>query len=245
MEIIRSEILSRYQQVVFGMSTRVGGRSPSGLGMNLSFNVNDDKVNVIENRRLFFGTLHIGLDELAFPMQCHSNTVRIIQTWGGYENCDGLITSELGVFIAISVADCVPMFFFDPVTRIVAGIHAGWRGTRLGIVNNAIALMASEFGTVSKNLIVFAGPAAGKCCYEVGEEVAAMFDKQFLFKNKSGKWNVDLKEANRQQMIAGGILSNNIEMHEGCTIHEKERFHSYRRDGESSGRMMGVIGIVR
>jgi len=245
MEIIRSETLSRYQQIVFGMSTRAGGCSPGGLGMNLSFNVGDDKVNVIENRRLFFGALHIGLDELAFPMQCHSNTVRVIQTWGGYEDCDGLVTNEFGVFIAISVADCVPIFLFDPVTRTVAGIHAGWRGTSSCIVKNAIALMISKFGIEPKNLVAFIAPAAGKCCYEVGEEVAEMFDAGFVSKSGSGKWKVDLKGANRQQMIDGGISSANIEVHESCTIHETEKFHSYRRDGESSGRMIGVIGIVR
>lgn|SRR5208283_2526188 len=245
MEIIRSEALSRYRQIVFGMSTRAGGRSPGGLGMNLSFNVGDDKVNVVENRRLFFGALHIGLDELAFPMQCHSNTVRAIQTWGGYEECDGLVTNEFGVFIVISVADCVPIFLFDPVTRMVAGIHAGWRGTSSGIVKNGIVLMKDKFGTDPKNLIAFVGPAAGKCCYEAGEEVAGMFDRAFVVKTESGKWKVDLKNANRQQLEAEGVLSTNIEVHEGCTIHESEKFHSYRRDGEASGRMMGVIGIVR
>ena len=74
MEIIRSEIFSKYRQIVFGMSTRNGGVSPGGLGLNLSFDVGDDKVNVIENRRRFFDSLHIGLDELAFPIQCHSAT---------------------------------------------------------------------------------------------------------------------------------------------------------------------------
>ncbi len=245
MEIIRSEALSRYRQIVFGMSTRTGGRSPGGLGMNLSFNVGDDKVNVIENRRLFFGTLHIGLDELAFPMQCHSNTVRVIQTWGGYEDCDGLITNELGVFIVISVADCVPIFLFDPTNRAVAGIHAGWRGTSSGIVKNAVLQMKNKFGTDPKNLVAFVGPAAGKCCYEVGEEVAESFDRAFVARSESGKWKVDLKGANRQQLDTEGVLSKNIEIHEGCTIHESEKFHSYRRDGTTSGRMMGVVGIVR
>lgn len=245
MEIIRSNVLSRHQQIVFGMSTRSGGHSPGGLGMNLSFNVGDDKVNVIDNRRLFFGALHIGLDELAFPMQCHSSNVRVIQTWGGYENCDGLITGEFGVFIAVSVADCVPIFIFDPVTRTVSGIHAGWRGTSSGIVKNAIAVMIAQFGIEPKNLVAFVGPGAGKCCYEVGEEVAEMFEAGFVSKSESGKWKVDLKGANRRQMTDKGIPSDNIEVHEGCTIHETEKFHSYRRDGASSGRMMGVIGIVR
>ena len=245
MEFIRSEALSRYRQIVFGMSTRGGGRSPGGLGMNLSFNVGDDKVNVIENRRIFFGALHIGLDELAFPMQCHSNTVRSIQTWGGYEDCDGLATNDFGVFIVISVADCVPIFLFDPVTRAVAGVHAGWRGTSSGIAKNAVAVMKDTFGSDPRNITAFIGPAAGKCCYEVGDEVAEKFDDRFVSKTESEKWRVDMKGANRQQLESEGILQENIEVHEGCTIHESDKYHSYRRDGNSSGRMMGVIGIVR
>jgi len=245
MEIIRSEAFSRHRQIVFGMSTRLGGCSPGGLGMNLSFNVGDDKINVIENRRRFFGALHIGLDELAFPMQCHSNTVRAVKTWGGYEDCDGLATSEYGVFIVLSVADCVPIFLFDPLTKTVAGVHAGWRGTSSRIAVNAVGLLKAEFGVEPKNILAFVGPAAGKCCYQVGDEVAEKFDGRFLTKDGSGRWKVDLKSANQHQLVSEGILPGNIEVHAGCTIHEAEIFHSFRRDGKASGRMAGVLGIVR
>lgn len=245
MEIIRSKIFSQYPQIVFGMSTRQGGVSPGGLGMNLSFNVGDDKVNVIENRRRFFGSLHIGLDELAFPVQCHSNNVLPVKMWGGYENSDGLVTNDLGVFIVISVADCVPIFLFDPVTRTVAGVHSGWRGTSSGIVSKAIALMTSVYDVDPRDLVAFIGPAAGKCCYEVGEEVSSLFEREFVSTNGAAKWKIDLKSANRHQMLAGGIPENHIEVHESCTIHEPEKFHSHRRDGKFSGRMMGVIGIIR
>jgi hypothetical protein len=245
MEIIRSEILSRFPQIVFGLSTRNGGVSAGALGLNLSFNVGDDKVNVIENRRRFFGALHIGLDELAFPVQCHSGNVQSIKMWGGYENCDSLLTKEYGVFIAVSIADCVPIFLFDGTTRTIAGIHAGWRGTSYGIVKNAIALMKSEYGVNPANIAAFIGPAAAMCCYEVGEEVAEVFAEEFKAKNGRGKWHVDLKGANLQQLIREGVTPANIEVHTGCTVHEAETFHSHRREGKTSGRMMGVIGIVR
>lgn len=245
MEIIRSELLSRYPQVVFGMSTRNGGVSANGLGLNLSFNVGDDKVNVIENRRRFFGALHIGLDELAFPLQCHSTNVRSITTWGGYEECDALITREFGVFLVVSVADCVPIFLFDPVTRTVAGIHAGWRGTSSGIVRNAMALLNTEHGVRAGDVVAFVGPAAGVCCYEVSKDVGSLFDLGVVKKESGGSWKVDLKDANVRQLIDSGVPQRNIEQHEGCTIHQAERFHSHRRDGGRSGRMMGVIGIIR
>ena len=245
MEIIRSHIFSLYPQIVFGMSTRNGGVSSGTLGLNLSFNVGDEKVNVIENRMRFFGSLHIGLDELAFPMQCHSSNVRSITTWGGYEECDGLVTNEFGVFIAVSVADCVPVFLFDPKTRTLAGIHAGWRGTASGIVKHGVVQMISEFASDPKDLVAFIGPSAGKCCYEVDEEVAEKFGAEFVSNGTSGKRKVDLKNANRHQLLSQGVLGSNIEVHGGCSIHEDALYHSHRRDGKGSGRMMAVAGIVR
>ena len=245
MEIIRSEILSRYPQIVFGMSTRNGGVSGGNLGLNLSFNVGDDKVNVIENRRRFFDALHIGLDELAFPIQCHSAAVRPISTWGGYEDCDGLATQELGVFLVVSVADCVPIFFFDPVTRTAAGIHAGWRGTSAAIAANAVSVMKKAFGASPGDIVAFIGPAAARCCYRVGDEVTALFEPKFVTELPDGTKTVDLKRANASQLEGAGVPATNIEVHPGCTIHEKEIYHSHRRDGRTSGRMMSVIGIVR
>lgn len=245
MEIIRSENFSRFPQIVFGMSTRNGGISPGRLGLNLSFNVGDDRTRVVENRRRFFDALHIGLDELAFPMQCHSADVRSITMWGGYEGCDGLVTSEFGVFIAVSVADCVPIFLFDPTTRTVAGIHAGWRGTSGGIVDNVISVMKTGHGVDPADLVAFVGPAAGRCCYEVNGEVASGFLPDFATNLESGKWHVDLKGSNVRRLLQAGVAAVNIEMHPGCTIHEPETYHSHRRDGKASGRMMAVIGIVR
>ncbi len=245
MEIIRSELLSRYSQIVFGMSTRNGGVSARGLGLNLSFDVGDDKVNVIENRRRFFGALHIGLDELAFPMQCHSTSAMSVSTWGGYEDRDALITREFGVFLVVSVADCVPIFLFDPVTRSVAGIHAGWRGTSGGIVRNVMALLSTEHGVRAEDVVAFVGPAAGMCCYEVSKDVGSLFNQTLVKQESGGSWKVDLKGENVRQLKEAGVPHGNIEQHAGCTIHEAEQYHSYRRDGSRSGRMMGVIGIIR
>ncbi len=113
--ILRPEIFAGHPSVTAGFSTRTGGVSAPPLGMNLSFTVGDDRTAVIRNRELFFGMLHIGLDELAIPMQCHSTTVAHARTWGGFENTDGLVTGEYGVFLVVTVADCVPVLLYDPV----------------------------------------------------------------------------------------------------------------------------------
>ncbi|MBI3578034.1 MAG: laccase domain-containing protein, partial [Ignavibacteriales bacterium] len=127
--ILTSGKFSRFKSIKFGFSTRNGGVSPVPLGMNLSFNVGDENANVIQNRRLFFGALGISLEQGAVPLQCHSATVQIANHPGDYKQCDGLLTNVPQVALVVSVADCVPIFIFDPNNNVVAAVHSGWRGT--------------------------------------------------------------------------------------------------------------------
>jgi YfiH family protein len=242
MEIIRSEVFSRYSEIVFGMSTRQGGVSPGKMNLNMSFNVEDTRSHVEENRRRFFEAVQVSESSIAFPAQYHSNKVLVAAKTGRYEGCDGLITQQKNVFIAISTADCVPIFLFDRKTKTIAGVHAGWRGTSSYIVQEAVRLMKQEFAVDSSDLVAFIGPSAGKCCYEVGNEVASLFAPEYV-ESENDKKKLDLKSANRAQLMSFGLRAENIEVHPSCTICNPERFHSYRRDGKESGRMLGVIGI--
>ncbi len=243
-EIIRPKIFENHSSVIAACSTRVGGVSPAPYDLNLSFNVHDDRSNVIRNREIFFGNLHIGLDELAIPMQCHSVNVRYANTCGGFENTDGLFTKEFGIFLVVSVADCVPVLLYDPVQKVVAAVHAGWKGTAAKIVSKAVGKLCEQCGTQAKDIVAWIGPSAGSCCYEVAKEVADRFEKKAVTQ-KTDKYFVDLKCANYSQLICEGVSHSSIEISTHCTIHEKELFHSFRRDGKASGRMMAAIGLVR
>jgi polyphenol oxidase len=244
LEILRPKIFQNTPSVVAACSTRIGGVSPEPLGLNMSFNVGDDRAHVIRNRELFFGRLHIGLDELAIPMQCHRTAVLRARYPGGFESCDGLVTCELGLYLVVSVADCVPVLIYDPVRRAAGALHAGWRGTAGGMMKSGLDAMKKEFGTQPADIIAWIGPAAGVCCYEVDEETAKQFPDEVV--DRSGnKPRVDLKRANRNQLVTHGVREKSIEVHTSCTIHESEMFHSHRRDGSTAGRMMAVIGIVR
>lgn len=238
--VLTSEKLSRFASLKFAFSTRNGGISPSPLGMNLSFNVGDDKANVDHNRRLFFGALGISSEQVAVPLQCHSATVQKANQPGSYKECDGLLTGVPQVALAISVADCVPIFIFDPHKSVVAAVHSGWKGTAQRIVANAIGKLMKEYGSQPADLVVFIGPSAGVCCYEVGREVAMQMDPDAV-QSKDGKTFVHLKLANKRQLITMGVAEQNIEVSPYCTICSPELFHSYRRDKDASGRMMGVI----
>jgi hypothetical protein len=224
------------------MSTRNGGVSPSPLGMNLSYSVGDDEANVRRNREIFLGALKITLNELAIPRQVHSATVRVANEPGMYPECDALITATPRVFLCVSVADCVPILLFDNSKRVVAGIHAGWRGTAGKIVEKTIATMMRECRTRPEDVVGFVGPSASVCCYEVGDEVAEQFDGRFA-ERKNGTARLNLKAANVEQLVQAGIRRDAIEISPSCTIHDTN-LHSYRRDDTKSGRMLATIGLV-
>lgn len=239
----RPEIFSDHPEICCAVSTRKSGISPEPYGMNLSFHIGDGRSNVLKNRELFFGSLNIRLDRLAILHQVHGNTVRFARTAGEFDSCDGLITDASGIYLVVTLADCLPIFMFDPVSRSIAAVHAGWRGSKLRIVSAAIELWTEELGIQAKNLIAYIGPGASVCCYEVGEDLAGEFNDRFLKKSSGRKPHLDLKGLNRELLLEAGVIPKNIEISGSCTICQPELFHSYRRDGRQSGRMMGVLGL--
>lgn len=241
--LIRSRLFAMYPRLVFGLSTRKGGVSPEPFGLNTSFKVGDDPSRVAANRERFLKKLRVPENRLAIPSQVHGSAVLLVSAPGRFEACDGLLTRTRELFLAVSVADCLPIFLFDPATESVGVVHAGWRGTNLGILANALERVA-EGSSKPEHLIAFIGPGAGACCYEVGEEVARDFDPLYVDRPEGKRPHLDLKAANRAVLIGAGVPEQNIELSTYCTICNPDLLHSYRRDGKQSGRMMGVIGIM-
>jgi YfiH family protein len=240
--LVRSRLFAEIPGLVFGMSTRHGGVSPPPLGLNLSFHVGDDPRHVAENRSRFFGALAVGQDRIVLPKQVHGTTVREVSAPGVSPECDALMTREAGLFLAVSVADCVPIFLYDPDRSSVAAVHAGWRGSRGRIVERVVGRLCAGDRSGPGRLRAYIGPSAGVCCYEVGEEVGSLFGPEFLRRSTGGKAHLDLKQFNRYLLTTSGVRENNIEVSEDCTICNTS-YHSFRRDGNRSGRMYGVIGL--
>ena len=243
LRLITSDKLSRCTSVRFAMSTRVGGVSPEPLGMNLSFRVGDEPENVVENRKLFFGSLGFTESGSAIPHQCHSNTIQTISRPGEFDACDGLVTQIVGLPLVVTVADCLPVVLFDPKNVVLGLVHAGWRGTAQGIVAKAVLLMVTQCGADVGGMIAYLGPSAGVCCYEVGREVAEVFSLD-LVEQRDDRLYLNLKEANCDQLLSTGLSKENIEISPYCTICTPQLFHSYRRDRNKSGRMMAAVGLV-
>jgi YfiH family protein len=156
------------------------------------------------------------------------------------KEADAVVVHEPGVAVGVRVADCVPLLVVDETSGAVAAIHAGWRGVVAGVVAAGVDLLGQQ-GTAHgrRRMLAAIGPCIGGCCFEVGRDVAAQLGH--VVREQGDKAYVDLRAAVRAQLRDLGLADASIEDVPGCTKHEAERFHSFRRDGANSGRMLAVV----
>ena len=189
-----------------------------------------------------FGTRHADIPglfaNLATLKQVHSaECVTGDGRSGVLAEADALLENTPGSVVAVKTADCIPVLLVDERLRIVAAVHAGWRGTVAGIVGRAIGAMRERFSSDAADLHAAIGPGIGRCCYEVGPEVAAHFGEQ-------GRAHIDLPAANRAQLLSAGVTPHRIYTSNLCTRCRPDEFHSYRRDKELAGRLHSFAGIA-
>lgn len=232
----------KYDWLVHGFTTNEWG--------NLALHVNDDANQVIKRRERFSEALGVCLDQWIVGNQVHQTKIATIDkshqgagarsTSTALSDTDALVTDEQELLLVSFYADCVPLLFVEPDQRIIGLAHAGWRGT----ASEISVLMAEKFETFyqvdPKDLQVAIGPSIGCCCYQVGSEVADQFESDVITKF-ANKLYLDLKLANRLQLIRYGIAPENIFNSEVCTSCNS-CFYSYRREGERSGRMGSFLG---
>ncbi|HET7152340.1 MAG TPA: peptidoglycan editing factor PgeF [Candidatus Kapabacteria bacterium] len=241
--LVRSSIFHLFPSLVCGISTRQGGVSGDQFGLNMSTSVGDTEQNVAENRWRFCEALGIWPSRFVLQKQVHGDAVSIVDRPGIINANDALVTQTKNIYLGVSFADCQPVLMYDSANHVVAAVHAGWRGAAKHIAVNAFNRMHDTFGTKAEDVFAFVGPAASQCCYEVSAEVASQFDADLSKKTGEGKFMLDLKGSTFRDLRSVGVLTTHIEISPLCTICDKEFFHSYRRDGEHSGRMLAVIGM--
>lgn len=157
---------------------------------------------------------------------------------------DGLVTKEKNVFLSVTVADCLPVFFYDPVAEVIGIAHAGWRGIADGVIENTVATLIG-CGANQENLSVSLGPSIQKCHYEIRADILPRFaELEKFIVRKGGKIFADLPEIAKEQLQKSGVLVKHIETSSLCTFCESDTFFSYRRDKpQKIEAMVAVIGM--
>lgn len=244
-----------------GFSTRLGGVS-KGIyeSMNLSFSRGDDSECVMENYRRFAKAIDVEFGSIVTSDQTHTvNVRRVGKTDCGsgvthprdYSDVDGMITNEAGVTLATFYADCVPLFFVDPVHHCIGLSHSGWRGTKdkMGLVT--VEAMRREFGTESDELITAIGPSICQECYEVSEDVIMEFSESFdcrlhdrlFYRKENGKYQLDLWEANVQVLLEAGVSPERIERPNICTCCNDKLLFSHRATKGKRGNLGAFLAL--
>ena len=255
--LFKFDIFEQFHEVKHFITGREGGCSPAPYhGLNLGFGTNDNPENVLENRYMLAESIGTPLDWFVFPRQTHSDNIEIVTNRyrglgtitrdNALDNTDALITAEKNVLITIQVADCVPVLLLDTENSVIAAIHAGWRGTVQEITSKTVQKMQSYFGSKPENIIAGIGPSIGSCCYEVGTEVQSAFladnpQNAVLFKQKNGGLYLDLWLANKNQLLKLGVLEENIEIAQLCTLCNHTKFFSSRHGQGDTGRFAAGI----
>lgn len=243
--------LAEYENLVHGFSER--GKNGE---FNLALHTGDDNERVIANRRKWTEALNIDINNFVTMEQVHGINIEIV----GKNECgrgvydyattipmtDGLLTNEAGVALFACFADCVPLYFYDPIKQVIGLSHGGWKGTVGGIAPLTAEKMVEKFGSDYRDIRVAIAPSIGACHYEVDERVIGAVEKyncadMVLSKQTKGHAHLDLPKLNKLLLMEKGVKEEHIFLSKMCTFCHNEEFFSYRAENGKTGRMSAVI----
>jgi hypothetical protein len=273
LKILQLDAFNELPWLLHGFSTAPGGVSTldSQKVLNLSFTDWDSRENVLANRKKFQTALGAEKFPLIALKQIHSAVIwPFASVPKDPRKGDAALTKTSGLLLAVQTADCVPILLVDPKKRVVAAVHAGWRGTLARILEKTVGELHAHYNSNPAGLLAAIGPSIGPCCYEVGVELVIQFNSQFagaadyFDEPRSGEepnplqWmnmmppghqpppknvHLDLPKANRSQLLAAGLQEKYIFSSNLCTACHPSLFFSYRKQGPQSGRLLSAIGI--
>lgn len=249
--------------VCHGFSTRMGGVSEAHLAsMNLSFTRGDEPERVRENFRRMGEAIGFRTEDLVLSDQTHTTNVRVVTEEDrgkgfcrekDYRDVDGMITNVPGLMLATFYADCVPLYFVDPVNRAIGLSHSGWKGTvhRMGAVT--LQHMKENFGTNPADVQAAIGPSICQDCYEVSEDVARAFAEAFpehpgqelMYRKDNGKYQLNLWKANEILLLDAGILPGHLALPNVCTCCNPDLMFSHRASHGMRGNLGAFLGIKK
>ncbi|MEY4384571.1 MAG: hypothetical protein RI995_2113 [Bacteroidota bacterium] len=234
-------IFQHIPQLVAGVSTRHGGQSHGAYNsLNLGKHTADSPAIIEQNLQLLCNDLEVEPNQLARAYQCHGADIWHTNMGGYQENFDAIIATQPGIIAGVGIADCCPILLIDPVKKIAAAIHAGWKGTVAQITKKTSIEFLEKYNSKPKDLLAWIGPCISQAHFEVGDEVAKYFANSEKI-TLGPKYHVDLKKANVNQLHAAGIRQ--IEVSSYCTFEHNEHFFSHRKENGITGRMMAFAGF--
>lgn len=256
---IEFECLNEFADILTHcMSTRTGGFSIGECSsLNLGFNRNDSRENVLRNFQLLCDSAGLDAQSLILTNQVHGSIVRSVDKSdigkgifreSNLTGVDGLMTQADDVTMVTFHADCIPVFLVEPGIKAAALLHSGWRGTLKSIVAQALNQMAGLPGFRAERLIAAMGPSIGSCCFEVEEDVYNLFkikhpNTVFYETVQNGKWKIDLHGIIKSEMIEKGLKEDNIHISGICTKCRNDLFFSYRGDHGKTGSLAAFMQL--
>ena len=255
-------VLERIPFIKHAFSTRYGGVS-TGIysSMNLNEDRGDDPDAVMENFRRVARALDTDCMHMVKSDQTHTANVRVVTEKDAgkgivkeqdYQDVDGMITNVPGLMLVTSHADCVPLFFADPVHKAIGMTHSGWKGTWKRIGRVTVEKMHTEYGSDPKDIIAVIGPSICRDCYEVGEELLSAFREEFskaqcrtfFSPGKPGKYQLDLWQANRLILEEAGLLPEHITVSGLCTSCKSDLLWSHRKTKGQRGGLCAFLELM-
>lgn len=259
--VLQYPLLEGTGVVHHGISTREGGVS-EGIyrSMNLSFTRGDDPEHVMENYRRMGKAIGVKVENMVCSAQTHTTNVKVVTREDAgkgvtresdYTDVDGLITNIPGICLVTFYADCVPLLFVDPVKRVVASSHSGWRGTVAKMGKVTVETMQEVFGCLPKDIYAAIGPSICQECYEVSEDVVEEFKRNFeeqdwktlFYAKDNGKYQLNLWSANERILLEAGILPEHLEVTNLCTCCNPEALFSHRASQGKRGNLAAMIAL--
>ena len=258
---LRYPLLSDTGIVKHGFSTRIGGVSEGCyVSMNLSFTRGDREEDVRENFRRIADAIGVRCEDMVFSQQTHTSNVRVVTEADrgmgitrplAWQDVDGLVTDVPGICLVTFYADCVPLFFVDPVKKVIGLSHSGWRGTVAKIGKETVRKMREVYGCDPGDILAAVGPSICQDCYEVSEEVIRQFQAHFLekdwaslfYKKENGKYQLDLWRANALIFLESGIKTEHIAVTNICTHCNSDVLYSHRAMRDQRGNLAAFLAL--
>lgn len=250
-------LLEKTGIVRHGFSTRIGGVSKGNCAtMNISTTRGDDPAAIEENRRRIAAAIGVEPEDMTYTHQTHTTNVAVVRgedRGKRFFETDGMVTDVPGICLVTFYADCVPLYFVDPVKKAIGLSHSGWRGTvnKMGMVT--VRKMEECYGSDPQDIIAAIGPSICQDCYEVSEDVICEFRKNFrqeiweelFYKKENGKYQLNLWKANEEVLLEAGICRENIAVTNLCTHCNPDILFSHRATGDKRGNLSAFLALKK